>query len=213
MDNISVVIVEDDDLIREGMANIIDEQSGYRCSGSFSNGEALLEKINLINPKIVLMDIGLPGMNGIECLRQIRQNSQNILVIMLTVFEDDERVFESIIAGADGYLLKKTTPPKIIDALNDVLNGGAPMSNQIAKRVLDNFRMTPGIDETQSLSKREKEILDLLSKGFTHKQIAENIFISPETVRGHLKNIYKKLQVHSKTEAVSKAFQLKKLFR
>jgi DNA-binding NarL/FixJ family response regulator len=213
LDNISVVIVEDDDLIREGMANIIDEQSGYRCSGSFSNGEALLEKINLINPKIVLMDIGLPGMNGIECLRQIRQNSQNILVIMLTVFEDDERVFESIIAGADGYLLKKTTPPKIIDALNDVLNGGAPMSNQIAKRVLDNFRMTPGIDETQSLSKREKEILDLLSKGFTHKQIAENIFISPETVRGHLKNIYKKLQVHSKTEAVSKAFQLKKLFR
>lgn len=213
MDNISVVIVEDDDLIREGMTNIIDEQFGYRCSGSFSNGEALLEKINLINPKIVLMDIGLPGMNGIECLRQIRQNSQNILVIMLTVFEDDERVFESIIAGADGYLLKKTTPPKIIDALNDVLNGGAPMSNQIAKRVLDNFRMTPDVDETQSLSKREKEILDLLSKGFTHKQIAENIFISPETVRGHLKNIYKKLQVHSKTEAVSKAFQLKKLFR
>ena len=213
MDNISVVIVEDDDLIREGMANIIDEQSGFTCSGSFSSGEALLEGIDLINPKIVLMDIGLPGMNGIECLRQIKQNSLYILVVMLTVFEDDERVFESIIAGADGYLLKKTTPPKIIDALNDVLNGGAPMSNQIAKRVLDNFRMTPDIDETQSLSKREKEILDLLSKGFTHKQIAENIFISPETVRGHLKNIYKKLQVHSKTEAVSKAFQLKKLFR
>ena len=213
MDNISVVIVEDDDLIREGMANIIDEQSGFTCSGSFSSGEALLEGIDLINPKIVLMDIGLPGMNGIECLRQIKQNSLYILVVMLTVFEDDERVFESIIAGADGYLLKKTTPPKIIDALNDVLNGGAPMSNQIAKRVLDNFRMTPDIDEPQSLSKREKEILDLLSKGFTHKQIAENIFISPETVRGHLKNIYKKLQVHSKTEAVSKAFQLKKLFR
>jgi len=212
LDNISIVIVEDDDLIREGIANIIDEQSGYKCSGSFSNGEAMLEKVKLINPQIVLMDIGLPGINGIECLRQIRQSSPSILVVMLTVFEDDERVFESIIAGADGYLLKKTPAPKIIDALNEVLNGGAPMSNQIAKRVLDKFRLTPDEDETQSLSKREKEILDLLAKGYTHKQIAENIFISPETVRGHLKNIYQKLHVHSKTAAVNKAFHFKKIF-
>jgi len=158
------------------------------------------------------MDIGLPGINGIECLRQIKQSTPNILVVMLTVFEDDERVFESIITGADGYLLKKTPAPKIIDALNEVLNGGAPMSNQIAKRVLDKFRMDPNEDETQSLSKREKEILDQLAKGYTHKQIAENLFISPETVRGHLKNIYQKLHVHTKTAAVNKAFHFKKLF-
>ena len=213
MGSISVIIVEDDDLIREGIANIIDEQAGYKCSGSFSSGEAMLEKVKLINPKIVLMDIGLPGINGIECLRQIKQSLQNVLVVMLTIFEDDERVFESIIAGADGYLLKKTPAPKIIDALNDVLNGGAPMSNQIAKRVLDKFRINPDEDETQVLSKREKEILDQLAKGYTHKQIAENLFISPETVRGHLKNIYQKLHVHSKTEAVSKVFHFRKLHR
>jgi len=208
---VHVVIVEDDDLIRDGIANILDDQNGYKCYGSFSSGEAMLEKIGSINPRIILMDIGLPGIDGIECLRQAKQNMPEVLVVMLTIFEDDERVFDSIMAGADGYLLKKDPAPKIIDALNDVINGGAPMSNQIAKRVLDKFRINPSEDETQILSKREKEILDQLAKGFTHKQIAENLFISPETVRGHLKNIYQKLHVHSKTEAVSKIFHFKKL--
>ncbi len=211
METIKVIIVEDDDLIRDGIANILDDQLGYQCSGSFPSGELMLENVKSINPRIILMDIGLPGINGIECLRQVKQNMQDVLVVMLTIFEDDERVFDSIIAGADGYLLKKDPAPKIIDALNDVLNGGAPMSNQIAKRVLDKFRPNLEEDETQILSKREKEILDHLAKGFTHKQIAENLFISPETVRGHLKNIYQKLHVHSKTEAVSKVFHYKKL--
>ena len=213
MENINVVIVEDDDLIREGLATVIDEQPGFKCTGSYSSAEELLENIKISDPKIFLMDIGLPGMDGIECLRQIKQSIPKLLVIMLTVFEDDDRVFESIVSGADGYLLKKTTAPKILEALKDVLNGGAPMSNQIAKRVLDKFRVHPNEDETQILSKREKEILDQLAKGYTHKQIAENLFISPETVRGHLKNIYQKLHVHSKTEAVSKVFHFRKLHK
>ena len=213
VEDVNVMIVEDDEQIREGLLHVLNECSGWRCVGSFESGEAALEEVEALAPNIILMDIGLPGMNGIECLRQVKQLLPNVSVVMLTVFEDDDRVFDSIAAGADGYLLKKTPPSKIVDSLRDLQNGGAPMSNQIARRVLELFRKSPRRDDTQMLSKRETEILDQLVKGYTHKQIAEALFISPETVRGHLKKIYEKLHVHSKTEAVSKVFRLRSLLK
>ena len=139
MKNIDVIIVEDDEQIREGLSRVLEESSGCRCLGSFSTGEAALEKVKSLNPQVILMDIGLPGMNGIECLRQVKQHMPGTSVVMLTVFEDDKRVFESLVAGADGYLLKKTPPSKIIDSLRELQDGGAPMSTQIARRVLRVF--------------------------------------------------------------------------
>ncbi|MDR3668119.1 MAG: response regulator transcription factor [Ignavibacteriaceae bacterium] len=209
MENVNIIIVEDDQLIREGLSSSIDEYPGFCCIGAFSSAEEMLEKVEDLDPHIILMDIGLPGMNGIECLKQVKLILPDLLVVMITVFEDDDRVFDSIVNGADGYLLKKTPVPKIIESLNDLRRGGAPMSNQIARRVLETFRKKTPIDETYILSKREKEILDQLAKGYTYKQISDNLFISPETVRGHLKNIYQKLHVHSKMEAVSKISRLR----
>ena len=200
---IDVMIVEDDDEIREGLSFALNKSSVCRCIGAYSSGEAILEELPVHKPHIILMDIGLPGMNGIECLKQAKRSNPEISVIMLTVFEDDERVFESIAAGADGYLLKKTSSKKIVESLLDLRNGGAPMSAPIARRVLDMFR-APHMRKTENLTKREVEILEQLVKGYTSKQIADKLFISTETVRDHLKNIYQKLHVHSKTEAVAK---------
>jgi len=200
---IDVMIVEDDDEIREELSFALNKSSVCRCTGAFSSGEAIMEEVSLHMPDIILMDIGLPGMNGIECLKQVKNLNPEISVIMLTVFEDDERVFESIASGAEGYLLKKTPTPKIIESLLDLRSGGAPMSAPIARRVLDIFR-APGMMKTDNLTKREVEILDQLVKGYTPKQIADKLFISTGTVRDHLKNIYQKLHVHSKTEVVAK---------
>lgn len=213
VENISVVIVEDDRQIREGLSDVLNKAPGCRCVGSFSSGEAALKNVNSLDPQVILMDIGLPGMNGIECLRQVKQLMPKVSVVMLTVFEDDDRVFDSIVAGADGYLLKKTPASKIVDSLRDVQNGGAPMSNQIARRVLDVFRKNPRPNETNGLSKREKEVLEQLAKGYTHKEIADNLFVSPTTVRCHIRNIYEKLHVHSKTEAINKVFRLHTLLK
>ncbi|AFH48592.1 Response regulator [Ignavibacterium album JCM 16511] len=199
-----MTVVEDEPEILEGIEIILNQSLLFQCTGTYSNGEKLLEEINILKPDLVLMDIVLPGINGIECLKLIKMLNPDILVVMLTVFEDDEKIFNSILAGADGYLLKKTPPNKLIESLSDIVNGGVAMNPQIAKKVLDIFRIKPA-QEFESLSNREMEILDGLVKGFTHKQIAEKLFISPETVRGHLKNIYRKLHVHSKTEAVVKA--------
>lgn len=201
---IDVMIVEDDDEIREELSfGLNNKPSVCQCIGAYSTGEAIMEELSRHTPDIILMDIGLPGMNGIECLKQVKNLNPQISVIMLTVFEDDERVFESIVAGAEGYLLKKTPTPKIIESLLDLSSGGAPMSAPIARRVLDIFR-APGRMKTDNLTKREVEILDQLVKGYTPKQIADKLFISTGTVRDHLKNIYQKLHVHSKTEVVAK---------
>ena len=213
MENINVVIVEDDRQIREGLSHVLNTAPGCQCVGSFSSAEAALKNVKSLDPQVILMDIGLPGMNGIECLRQVKQSMPAISVVMLTVFEDDDRVFDSIVAGADGYLLKKTPASKIVDSLRDVRNGGAPMSNQIARRVLDMFRKDPRADETSGLSKREKEVLEKLAEGCTYKEIASNLFVSPTTVRCHIRNIYEKLHVHSKTEAINKVFRLHTLMK
>ncbi len=202
--NINVAVVEDQVEIREGLEIMLNQSSEFNCIGTYSNGEWLLKDLIIIKPDIVLMDIGLPGISGIECLKQIKMINPDIAVVMLTVFEDDEKIFNSILAGADGYLLKKTPQAKLIESLAELFNGGAAVNPQIARKVLELFRTKPN-EDMESLSSRETEILNELVKGYTHKQIAEKLFISPETVRGHLKNIYQKLHVHSKTEAVVKA--------
>lgn len=208
MNPIRVAIVEDQVEIREGIEFVLNNSEYFVCVGVYSSGEKLLENILKINPAIVLMDIGLPGMNGIECLKKIKELNIQCAIVMLTVFEDDEKVFKSILTGADGYLLKKTPPTKLVELLNEVHNGGAPMNPQIARRVLEMFRGRSDRDY-ENLSNREIEILNELVKGYNHKQISDKLFISPETVRGHLKNIYRKLHVHSKTEALTKVFHIK----
>lgn len=207
-----MAVVEDEIEIREGIEIILNQSSIFHCIGTYSNGESLLEELAMLKPEIVLMDIGLPGMSGIECLKEIKMIDSDIAVVMLTVFEDDEKIFNSILAGADGYLLKKTPPAKLIESLSELFNGGVAMNPQIARKVLEVFRTKPN-EDMESLSIRETEILNELVKGYTPKQIAEKLFISTETVRGHLKNIYQKLHVHSKTEAVIKALSLNPLHK
>jgi DNA-binding NarL/FixJ family response regulator len=205
MSKIKVAIVEDELEIREGIELVLNESSNFFCVGAYSSAENLLKNIYVTNPEIVLMDIGLPGMSGIECLEQIKTLNIPVSVVMLTIFEDDERIFNSILSGADGYLLKKTTPIKLVESLYDLHNGGSAMNPQIARRVLEMFRAKSN-KEYDGLSDREMDVLNQLIKGYTYKQVADKLFISSETVRGHLKNIYKKLQVHSKTEALTKVF-------
>ncbi|MDP2301565.1 MAG: response regulator transcription factor [Ignavibacteria bacterium] len=205
MNKIKVAIVEDEPEIREGIELVLNESSNFFCVGAYSSAESLLKNIYVINPEIVLMDIGLPGISGIECLEQIKALNIPASVVMLTIFEDDERIFNSILSGADGYLLKKTPPIKLVESLYDLHNGGSAMNPQIARRVLEMFRAKSN-KEFDGLSDREMDVLNQLIKGYTYKQVAEKLFISPETVRGHLKNIYRKLQVHSKTEALTKVF-------
>lgn len=202
-----MAVVEDEVEIREGIEIILNQSELFNCLGTYSNAESFIESLTITKPKIVLMDIGLPGMSGIDCLREVKMIESDIAVVMLTVFEDDEKIFNSILAGADGYLLKKTPAVKLVESLVELFNGGVAMNPQIARKVLEVFRTKPN-ENMESLSIRETEILNELVKGYTHKQIAEKLFISPETVRGHLKNIYQKLHVHSKTEAVIKALSL-----
>ena len=204
-----LIVVEDEPVVRDGLEYIINQSKEYECIGAFPSAEDALDVIDTLDPEIVLTDIGLPGMDGISFLREVKKSHPECSVVMLTIFEDDDRVMKSIMAGADGYLLKKTPPNKIASALNELNDGGAPMSTQIAKKVLEVFRVAPAQDHTASLSEREVEILEQLVKGYTSKQIAEKLFISSETVRGHLKNIYQKLHVHSKTEAVAKVLKSK----
>ncbi|MBI5470728.1 MAG: response regulator transcription factor [Ignavibacteriae bacterium] len=203
---INVAIVEDKREIREGLTFLINSSEGYKCIGSFDNAEDGLAEIPKKHADVVLMDINLPNMNGIECVRKLKAEMPSVQVIMLTVYEDTDRIFESLKAGASGYLLKRTPPSKIIEWIGDAHRGGSPMSSEIARKVVQSFQKNnhPKPDELDELSAREKEILTFLSKGFTYKEIGDQLFISDETVRSHLRRIYEKLQVHSRTEAVVK---------
>jgi len=186
---------------------------GYRLLGSFSSAEEAIEKIPALSPQVVLMDINLGGMSGIECVRQLKPMHPDILYMMCTVYEEDEKIFEALSAGANGYILKKTAPGKLLEAIRELSEGGAPMSSQIARKVVTAFRgksVTDGpLQEDKSiniLSSREREILEHLSKGLLYKEIANNLFISPETVRKHVYHIYEKLHVNNRVEAVNKYF-------
>jgi DNA-binding NarL/FixJ family response regulator len=201
---IIVAIIEDIKEIREGLQMLIDSSDGFSCIKTYSSGEEAIAELPALCPDVVLMDINLPGINGIEAVRTLKTTCRGSLFIMSTVYEDDENIFESLKAGASGYLLKKTAPSKILDSITEVYHGGSPMSSQIARRVIASFQQKDSIDNDELLTPREKEILRQLSKGLRYKEIAAELSISMETVRSHTRHIYEKLQVQSRTEAINK---------
>ena len=206
---IKVAIFEDNRSLREGLAAMIGGTPGFECVGAFPNCNNLLKNISMSKPDVVLMDIELPGINGIEAVAMIKEEFPGIKILMETIFDDDEKIFNSICAGAEGYILKHTTPAEIMEAIKEIHEGGSPMTPSIANRVLKmvKTRPEPGNKESFDLSSREKEILTCLVKGMSYKMIGDTCFISIETVNVHIKNIYKKLHVHSKSEAVVKAIR------
>ncbi len=209
---INVAIVEDNNVIREGLAALINGTAGYTCIGAFANCETFLNKLSSLSVDVVLMDIGLPGMNGIEGVKKAVKQKEGINILMLTIYEDSDKVFDALCAGACGYLVKKTPPAKLLEAIRDVYDGGSPMSSNVARQVITAFKETKNstpLDSGYDLSQREKEVLGLLSDGYNYQEIANSLFISVDTVRHHIRNIYKKLHVHSQSEAVAKAIRKK----
>jgi DNA-binding NarL/FixJ family response regulator len=214
---ISVCIVDDNKDIRSALEQIILMADGYALVGSFSGVEEALLKIPLVNPNIVLMDINLgEGESGIDCVRQLKPQHPEILFMMCTVYEEDEKIFQALAAGANGYILKKTAPGKLLDAIRELQEGGAPMSSQIARKVVNAFQFKatvadpvetgPSGKSISVLSNRENEILELLAKGMLYKEIAAKLFISQETVRKHVYHIYEKLHVNNRVEAINKFY-------
>lgn len=204
--NIKIGIVEDEKQIREGISQLLNDSEGFICIESFENGEDALKKIPTLNLDVVLMDIHLPGKTGIECVSELKEKCPKTQFMMFTSFEDTESVFNALKVGATGYLTKTTQPSKILDSIIDIYKGGSPMSSHIARKIVASFHLKENNKELEKLTTREKEILALLSNGFRYKEIADKLFLSTETVRTHIRNIYDKLQVNSKTEAINKAF-------
>ena len=209
MSNIKVVIFEDNTNLRRGLTTLINGSTGFECVGAFGNCDNLIKNISETNPDVVLMDIEMPGMNGIDAVKLLKTQFPQVKVLMETIFEDDEKVFYSICNGAEGYILKNTPPSLILEAIQEIYDGGAPMTPSIASKVLSMFKSRTAFekDESYNLTDREMEILKYLTVGMSYRLIAENCFVSIDTVSTHVKNIYKKLQVHSKTEAVAKAIK------
>lgn len=194
------------------LEEIITTADGYKHCGSCTSGEAALKSLPRMHPKVVLMDINLGGITGIEVVRELKKTNPEILFMMCTVYEEDEQIFEALNAGASGYILKKTTPVKMLEAIKELYEGGSPMSSQIARKVVAAFQNktlveTPDEQPLKSLSKREMEILESLAKGMTYREIAEQHLISQETVRKHVYHIYEKLHVNNRVEAINKFFR------
>jgi DNA-binding NarL/FixJ family response regulator len=203
--NIRVAIVEDDEQVRENLARLVGDAKGFECVATLSSGEQALEALARRRPDVVLMDINLPGMSGVECVRQLKSMWPDLQIVMLTVYDDSDRIFQALQMGASGYLLKRSTAAEILRAIEDVHGGGAPMSSYIARKVVQSFRRQGASDKpAENLSKRETDVLDYVSRGYTNKEIADALGLSPETVRGYLKTIYTKLHVRSRTEAAMK---------
>jgi len=201
----SVVIVEDDRGLREQLVEILESASDIKCLGAFVSGEEALPKIFEKRPDVVLMDIKLPGMSGIQCVAEIKKTAPDMQIIMVTIYEDSERIFRALKAGANGYLVKSSPPEQLIEAIRDAYKGGAPMSSHIARKVVQHFHLLgPSIQEAENLSPREREVLDLLAMGFIYKEIGSKLNIGPETVRTYVKNICQKMHVRSRLEAVAK---------
>jgi DNA-binding NarL/FixJ family response regulator len=202
---ITVSIVEDVEEIRESLALLINGSPGFQCISAYGRGKEAIRGIEKDQPDVVLMDINLPDVSGIDCVRELKSRNPKLAILMLTMYEDNEQVFNALAAGASGYLLKRIPPSKLLEAIQEVVQGGSPMSMQIARMVVQSFhRMGKSKDKQADLSPREEEILAHLAKGLRYKEIAETLFISVETVRSHLRRIYEKLQVRSGTEAVLK---------
>jgi DNA-binding NarL/FixJ family response regulator len=204
--SIAVAIVEDDVPAREILAGWIRNAEGFRCAGEFDDAETALAKLPTEKPSVVLFDINLPGMNGIECVRRLKPRLPETQFLMVTVYEDANHIFNALSAGASGYLLKQMRRSELLDALKDVHAGGSPMSSQIARKVVQSFRRneTESNGETVELSPREREVLELLARGFLYKEIAEMLKISVQTVNTYIRRIYEKLHVRSRAQAVAK---------
>jgi DNA-binding NarL/FixJ family response regulator len=201
-----IAIYEDNNALRESLKMIIDFTPGYTCVGAYPNGNNLLEDISSTKPEVILMDIDMPGISGIQAVELLKKHYPEVMVVMQTIFDDNDNIFKAICAGADGYLLKNTPPARLISGIEEVLEGGAPMSASVARKVLESQRSNTGSNDS-ALSGREKELLKLLVEGHSYKIVADKLFISVGTVQSHIKNIYSKLQVNSKAGAVAKAIR------
>ena len=202
---ITVSIVEDNEQLRNTLARVLNRSDGFRCLSHYPSGEDAIKDLPQVKPEVVLMDINLPGINGVECVRQLKQLLPTVQVMMLTVYEDTDNIFSALAAGATGYLLKRTKTPELLEAIREVHRGGSPMTTHIARKVTQSFlKAGPSPQATENLSQREQEVLDCLSQGFLYKEIAEKLGISYETVHTYIRRIYEKLQVRTRTEAVAK---------
>lgn len=193
-----IEIVEDNDVVRDGLQLLINSMSDHIVVGAYDSCEKAIKNINRDQPEVILMDLDLPGMNGIEGIQRIKKTHSDINIIVLTVHEDSEMVFEALCAGASGYITKNANHSRLLDAIDEVQTGGAPMSGKIAKMVVDSFQK----NQNSPLTSRETEVLEQLAKGKSYSIIADELFIHKETVKSHIKNIYFKLQVNSKAEAL-----------
>jgi DNA-binding NarL/FixJ family response regulator len=206
--SIGVSLVEDNNQVRTTLARVISRAEGFRCVSQHANAEAALTGLPIEKPDVILMDINLPGMNGVECVRRLKPLLPDTQILMLTVYEDTENIFNALAAGATGYLLKRTPRAELLEAIRDVRQGGSPMSMHIARKVVQSFQRAPSSpNPTETLSPREQEVLDCLSRGFLYKEIADKLGISYETVHTYIRRIYEKLQVRTRTEAVAKFLQ------
>jgi DNA-binding NarL/FixJ family response regulator len=203
--SISVSIVEDNDQLRATLARVLNRADGFRCLSHYANAEDALKDLPQVRPDVVLMDINLPGMNGVQCVRQLKALLPQVQVMMLTVYEDTENIFNALAAGANGYMLKRTSSKELLEAIQDVHRGGSPMTMHIARKVVQSFQHTSSTAQsTENLSEREQQVLDCLTQGLMYKEIAEKLGISYETVHTYIRRIYEKLQVRTRTEAVAK---------
>ncbi|MDP4281305.1 MAG: response regulator transcription factor [Bacteroidota bacterium] len=204
---IRIMIVEDQQPVREGLCMLIDGSEGYHCVAACRTAEEALNRISTVIPDVVLMDINLPGMRGTECVFHIKNRYPEVQVMMLTVFESTDEIFASLEAGATGYMLKKTPPARLLEAIRELVNGGSPMSGEIARKVVTAFSR-PAINSSpeDSLTPREEEILSYLAKGYLYKEIASKLFISIDTVRSHIRKIYQKLHVRTRSEVLLKYY-------
>jgi len=208
---IKVAIFEDNRMLRSSLEQLVNSATDMICTGAFADANKLLRSMQLAKPDVVMMDINMPGISGIEAVQVIKEKFPEVQILMQTVFEENDKIFAAICAGASGYMLKKTPPQKMIEAIRETFNGGAPMTPSVAVKVLAMFRLQTPASKTEfiDLSEREKQILALLVKGKSYKAVAADCFISIDTVSTHVRHIYEKLHVHSKSEAVVKAIHHK----
>ncbi len=206
---VKVVIVEDNPIFREGVAAFINATDGFNCAKTFEKYEILLPEIEKINPDVLISDINLPGMSGIEGVKKVKELLPDTKIIMLTIYEDDKRIFDALLSGATGYLSKKTTPAKILEAVKEAYDGGSPMNSNIATKVINLLRLqtTKSNDNEIAISSKERIILENLAVGKNYKSIADELNISVHTVRYHIKNIYSKLHASSQSEAIAQAYR------
>ncbi len=207
-DLIRVSLVEDNEDVRDNIAGYLNAASGFKCISTYASGEEALVRLPADGPDVVLMDINFEGMSGIECVRRLKPMMPKSQILMLTVFEDADRIFSALAAGASGYLLKRMPPAKLLEAILDVYAGGAPMSASIARKVVQSFQAgRPAAGPESALSAREREVLDGLAQGYVYKQIADQLGVSIHTLRNYIRRIYEKLHVHTRTEAVAKFYR------